>query len=328
MGTFALPAKLCKCSRSFLSTIARLPLPIGMNPTLGIALKIGSVACFAVMLTCVKAASAEVPPGETAFFRSFFTLVPVMIWLGWRGEIRGVLATNNFNGHLWRAGIGVIAMVLQFSALAFLPMPDVVAIGYAMPLLAIVFSAVLLREDVHAYRWAAVLVGLVGVTIILWPRLSFLRGMGSMPSETLGALFALGGAAAIALATITIKRLVVGERTPTIVTYFSILCSAAALLTSPFGWVVPSPPTIALLIACGISGGMAQILLTESFRYADNSTLAIFDYTSLLFAVLIGWALFGELPTWVTLAGAAIVMASGIYVAWREHRALNAPKPA
>lgn len=292
-----------------------------MNPTFGIALKIGSVACFAVMLTCVKAASADVPPGETAFFRSFFTLVPVMAWLALRGEIAGVLATNNFKGHLWRAGIGLVAMVLQFSALALLPLPDVVAIGYAMPLFAIIFSALLLSETVHSYRWAAVLIGLAGVLIILWPRLEFVRGGGGgMASETLGALFAVGGAAAIALATITLKKLVAGERTPTIVTYFSILCSAASLLTIPFGWKIPGPTTLALLVMSGIAGGMAQILLTESFRYADNSTLAIFDYTSMLFAVLIGWTLFGELPTWLTLLGAAIVIASGGYVAWREHR--------
>lgn len=290
-----------------------------MNPHLGITLKIGSVFCFAIMLTCVKAASAEVPPGEAAFFRSFFTLLPVLVWLSWRGEVAGALATNNLRGHLWRSGIGVAAMVLQFSALALLPLPDVVAIGYAMPLFAIVLSAVLLRETVHAFRWAAVLVGLVGVMIILWPKLSFLKGTAGLPSETLGALLAVGGAAAIALATITIKKLVAGERTPTIVTYFSILCSLAALLTLPFGWVVPSPVTVGLLVMCGIAGGMAQILLTESFRHADNSTLAIFDYTSLLFAVLIGWTLFGELPTWLTLLGAAIVFASGAYVVWREN---------
>lgn len=299
-----------------------------MNPSLGIALKIASVFFFAIMLTCVKAASAEVPPGEAAFFRSFFTLVPVLVWLGAKRQISGVLKTNNFNGHLWRAGIGVIAMVLQFSALAFLPLPDVVAIGYAMPLFAIVFSALLLGETVHRYRWGAVLVGLVGVAIILWPRLTFLRGVSGMPSETLGAFFALGGAAAIALATITVKKLVVGERTPTIVTYFSINCSLAALLTAPFGWVMPSPWILVMLVMSGVAGGMAQILLTESFRYADNSTLAIFDYTSMLFAVLIGWTLFGELPTWLTVLGAAIVIASGIYVAWREHHELASRKKA
>lgn len=293
-----------------------------MNPSLGIALKIGSVFFFAIMLTCVKAASVEVPPGETAFFRSFFTLLPVLVWLGAKGQIAGVLRTGNFKGHLWRAGIGVIAMVLQFSALALLPLPDVVAIGYAMPLFAIVFSALLLGEIVHGYRWSAVLIGLIGVVIILWPRLTFLRGLSGVPLETLGAFFALGGAAAIALATITVKKLVVGERTPTIVTYFSINCSLAALLTAPFGWVVPSPWVLALLVLCGVAGGMAQILLTESFRYADNSTLAVFDYTSMLFAVLIGWSLFGEFPTWLTVTGAAIVISTGIFVAWREHHEL------
>jgi drug/metabolite transporter (DMT)-like permease len=290
-----------------------------MNPSLGIALKIASVFFFAIMLTCVKAATAEIPPGEVAFFRSFFTLVPVMAWLAWRGEVAGVLVTRNFKGHLWRAGIGLIAMVLQFSAVALLPLPDVVAIGYAMPLFAILFAAVLLGEIVHGYRWAAVLIGLSGVLVILWPRLAFLKGVSSLPSETWGAACAVAGAMAIALATITIKKLVVGERTPTIVTYFSINCSAASLLTLPFGWLMPTPTTTLLLVICGIAGGMAQILLTESFRYADNSTLAIFDYTSLVFAVLIAWLLFAELPTPLTLLGAAIVIASGAYVAWREH---------
>lgn len=290
-----------------------------MNPNFGIALKLASVGCFALMLTCIKAASAEVPTFEIAFFRSFFALLPVMLWLAWRGEISGVLATGNLQGHLWRAGVGLVAMMFQFASLAFLPLHDVVAIGYAMPLFWVLFSAVILREDVHAYRWAAVLFGFVGVLVILWPRVSFLKGGGVMPSETMGALLALAGAATIALAMITLKKLVAGERTATIVIYFSINCSLASLLTLPFGWVLPGPGTLSILVACGIVGGLAQILLTESLRHADSSTLAIFDYSSMLFALAIGWGLFGDLPTPLMLSGAAIVIASGIYVAWREH---------
>ena len=141
------------------------------RPLLGIALKVGAVFCFITMFTFVKLAG-QVPPGQIVFFRSFFALIPVLIWVFARGHGLAAFKTDDFAGHLWRGIIGVTSMGLGFFGLTQLPLPEAVAIGYAMPLITVVMGAVLLKEQVRAYRWTAVLVGLVGVMIVSWPRLS------------------------------------------------------------------------------------------------------------------------------------------------------------
>jgi drug/metabolite transporter (DMT)-like permease len=291
-----------------------------MNPRLGISFKIGSVLLFTAMFTCVKAASVEVPPGEAVFFRSFFALLPIMIFLVMQGEFPAALKTCNPFGHAWRGVLGVASMGLNFAALGLLPLPDAIAIGYLMPLLATAFAAIFLGERVRVFRWSAIFIGLIGVVVILWPRLDVLKGPSGSSGEALGALCALGGATVVALATVVLRKLVVAERTTTIVVYFSATCTIASLFTIPFGWQLPSPGMAALLILSGLSGGLGQILITESYRHAETSTIAPFEYTSMLFGILIGYVLFGEVPTPAVLTGGAIVIAAGLLLIWREHQ--------
>jgi drug/metabolite transporter (DMT)-like permease len=119
---------------------------------------------------------------------------------------------------------------------------------------------------------------------------------------------------------VVLRTLVVAERTTAIVIYFSITCTVASLFTIPFGWQVPSVGIAALLILSGLSGGLGQILITESYRYAETSTVAPFEYTSMLFGILIGYVLFDEVPTPAVLTGGAIVIAAGLLLIWREHQ--------
>lgn len=291
-----------------------------MNPRLGIALKIASVLAFTVMFTCVKAASAEVPPGEAVFFRSFFALLPILVYLAILGDLPSALRTSNPYGHLWRGLLGVASMGLNFAALGLLPLPDAIAIGYLMPLLSTAFAAIFLGERVRAFRWSAILIGFIGVLIILWPRLDVLRGPSGASAEATGALCALGGATVVALATVVLRTLVVAERTTTIVIYFSVMCTIASLFTIPFGWQVPSPGVAILLIMTGLSGGLGQIFVTECYRHAETSTVAPFEYTSMLFGILIGYVLFDEVPTPAVITGGAIVIAAGLLLIWREQQ--------
>jgi drug/metabolite transporter (DMT)-like permease len=232
------------------------------------------------------------------------------------------LRTQNPLGHLWRGFAGTTAMGLGFAGLALLPLPEVTAIGYAAPLLTVVFAAMFLGEQVRAFRLIAVVVGLAGVLIVLSPRL------GAFGSEsdaegvraTLGAIVVLGGAVFNALAQVFVRKLVGTERTSTIVLYFSLTASGLALLTLPFGWVVPDPGDAALLILAGLLGGVGQIFLTASYREADASVVAPFEYVSILFALAIGFAVFDEVPTPTMLAGAGIVIAAGIAIIWRERQ--------
>ena len=290
-----------------------------MNPKLGIAYKLASVVGFTVMSACVKAASEGAPTVEVCFFRAFFALLTIMAVLAWRGEFPAAIYTANPWGHVWRGLTALASMICNFTALACLPLPDAIALGYASPLFLTIFAAVLLGEVVRSFRWTAVAVGLTGVLIVLWPRLDVLRGGVGSPVEALGAACAMTGAATGALGAILASRLVVGERTSTIVFYFSAIASAGFLLTLPFGWVVPDAFTCLLLVITGVLGGFSQLAVTESYRHAETSTVAPFEYTSMLFGMALGYFLFSELPTATMLLGSTIVVAASLYVIWREH---------
>lgn len=289
-----------------------------MNPSLGITLKIVAVLIFTCMYVCIKATQPQVPPGQVAFFRSFFALVPIGIYLLLRNEFPQALHTSRPWGHIWRGIFGTTAMVLNFAAIGLLPLPDAIAISYGVPMFTAIFAALLLGEVIQAHRWTAIAVGFVGVLVIMWPRLAFLKGEFQSASEGLGALCAVAATAAIGLALVHVRGLVKTERTPTIVFYFSITASVFSLLTFPFGWRIPDPGTAALLILSGLLGGVGQIFLTESYRHAETSTLAPFEYVSLLFSIAFGIWLFNEAPTIYTLIGSAIVIAAGTSMIWRE----------
>lgn len=296
------------------------PTGLSDGPLRGILLKVASVCIFVLMSALLKA-TGTVPAGQLVFYRCLFAIVPVLIYLAWRRQLVAGFKTANPVGHVVRGLIGVVSMGLSFYALTKLPLPEAIALGYASPLLIVVFSALLLKEQVHFIRWSAVLVGLVGVAIMLWPRLTVFSGQTEIGlGETIGAVAALGGAVCAAFAMMQVRKLVQTERTETIVLYFFISASIIALLTSPFGWIWPSPQQALFLILAGFAGGIAQILMTASYRHADMSVIAPFEYTSLLLGLVVGYFAFGEIPTMPMLIGAAVVIASGIVVILREHR--------
>jgi len=288
------------------------------NPATGILLKVVSVLVFIVMSSLIKAVSDHIPPGESVFFRSAFAIPVILGWLAWRRELATGLRVKNPLGHVWRGVAGTSAMGLGFAALGFLPLPEVTAIGYASPLLVVIFAAMFLGEEVRAFRLSAVALGLVGVLIVLSPRMNGVEGRDI--SEAFGAMAALMGAVFAALAQVFVRKMVATERTSAIVFWFTITSAGLSLITIPFGWVWPSPTEFALLIGVGVLGGLGQILLTSSYRFADASIVAPFDYASMIFALGIGYFVFGEVPTLVMLGGAALVIAAGVLIIWREHQ--------
>lgn len=289
-----------------------------MQPLRGIGFKIASVIFFIAMQSLIKATSDHVPPGQAVFFRSFFAIPVIVFWLYLRHELHQGVGTANPLGHFWRALVGTMAMGLGFASLGFLPLPEVTALGYAAPLLVVVFAAMFLGEKVGVWRLGAVGLGLVGVLVVLSPRLSV--GADASHAQALGATLALGGAVFTALAQIFVRKLVQSERTATIVFWFSFNASALSLVTLPFGWVIPTWTEAALLITAGLLGGVGQILLTSSYRHADASVVAPFEYASMIFALVIGYFVFREVPTLTMLAGGALVVLAGILIIWREHK--------
>lgn len=289
-----------------------------MQPLRGITFKIISVCIFVAMSSLIKAASGDVPPGEAVFFRSVFALPVIIGWLAMRHELRDGWKTVNPLGHVWRGLVGTMAMGLGFAGLGLLPLPEVTAIGYAAPLLVVIFAAMFLNEEVRAFRLTAVALGLFGVLIVLSPRFSL--GVDTNTSQTLGAVLVLMGAVCAALAQVFVRKLVFTENTAAIVFWFSITATVLSLTTLPWGWAMPGPGALVMLVLAGLLGGLGQIFLTSSYRYADASLVAPFDYTSMILALLVGYFVFAEVPTVTMIIGAMIVISAGVMIIWRERQ--------
>jgi drug/metabolite transporter (DMT)-like permease len=275
-----------------------------MNVVTAIAIKMISVMLFAVMSTLVRYLGDGVPVGQVVFFRSVFAIVPVVVIYAWRRELAAAVRTGRPFGHVTRGLISVVGMFLNFAALARLQLVDATAIGFASPLITVALAALILKEHVRAYRWSAVAIGFSGVIVMMWPYLDVTRlfAAGS-PESTVGALCAITAAFTNAGTVIQTRRLTDSETTSSIVFYFSLICAIAGACTLPF-----------------LLGGLSHIFLTESYRYAAASVVAPFDYTAMLWAFLLGYTFFDELPNVYIFVGSAIVCAAGLFVIWRERQ--------
>lgn len=296
-------------------------------PGRAIALKLGAVFLFMVMAALIKAASGAVPPGQAVFFRSLFAIPVIGLWLWQQGHLHDGLVVNNLSGHVWRGLFGTTAMGLTFAGLALLPLPEVTAIGYATPIFTVLFAALFLGERVRLFRLSAVGLGLIGVMIVLTPRLSVGGDLGT--TATMAALMVLTASILRALVQIHVRRLVQTDSTSAIVFYFSLTATCISLLTLPLGWLLPLPSlawtspgieVLGMIICAGLIGGIAQIMITSSYRFGTASMLAPFDYASMIFASIIGWVVFSEVPTRAILIGASLVIAGGVLIIWRERQ--------
>jgi drug/metabolite transporter (DMT)-like permease len=299
----------------------------------GILLKVLATLLFSVMSALVKVTGASYPVSELVFFRSLFALPVLLAYLAWRGQFPRAIYTDRILGHVGRGIAGSFGMFSSFYSLQLLPLPDATALGFAAPLMVVALAALILRERVRIYRWSAVAVGFVGVLIMLWEQLGMFRGGGN----GLGASAALSAALFSAIATIQTRRLTMSEATGAIVFYFSLttigfglFAGIVALAWPDHGlgaewiarqvWRAPPAADALALIILGTLGGMAQILMTQSYRYADASVVAPFDYTAMIWALLIGLFMFGEVPHVAVIAGAIIVAGAGLFVIWREEQ--------
>jgi drug/metabolite transporter (DMT)-like permease len=271
-------------------------------------------------LTCLSAlvkwtGARGVPVFEIIFFRNVFAFVPLGLYI-WRTTGFEVLQTQRPLGHIARSGIGLAAMVCGFSALQHLPLTEATALQFTSPLFMTALSALVLSEPVGRHRWGAVLVGFIGVLVMARPA----PGHMNLTGVTFGMLGALG----VAGAAVAIRQMADTERGPTIVFYFTLGGAVLGLAGSAFHWVIPDPMTLAALVLAGLVGGVGQLLLTEALRNAPVGVVAPFDYTQLVWAAVLGFLVWGELPHPLTLIGAAIVAASGVYILHRELRRFRA----
>jgi drug/metabolite transporter (DMT)-like permease len=302
---------------------------------LGILLKIAATFVFAAMSAIIKTVSVRFPVGEIVLFRSVFAMATLVLWLARRGEFPRALRTRRKLGHVGRSIAGSGGMFGSFIALSLLPLADATAFTFVSPLLIVPMAAMALGETVRPYRWAAVGVGFAGVLVMLSDDLGHGAGATAAAGYAAGAAVALCGAACTAVAMIQTRRLARSEATGAIVFYFTTVTAAisAILLLLAAFWpsgapgadflagqtfVAPGALEFCLLASIGLLGGAGQILMTHSYRFADASIVAAFDYVSMIWAATFGYAFFAETPSAAVLAGAAIVTAAGVFVLWRE----------
>jgi drug/metabolite transporter (DMT)-like permease len=287
-----------------------------MRPFLGILLQLIASLAFTFQGAFARYLGESVPLGQMVFARSTIAVLPLIIMLAWQGKLATLGRTRNIFAHITRSFTNVAGMFFNYAGFTRVPLADATAIGYAMPLFTVILAAMFLGEVVRVWRWCAVFVGLLGVLVMLSPHVG--QGSGDTQSA-IGALFCLIAALLFGIAMTQVRHMSATETTASLVFYYSLIASLVALTTLYWGWIVPSWDQLAVLIGLGVCGGIAQILMTESFRYADASVLAPFSYVSMIWAVMIGFLWFGEVPELVVLAGALVVIGSGLFVIWREH---------
>jgi len=287
------------------------------HPIRAILLMNGAVLLFTIMDATVKGVSTRYPTGQIVFFRNFFAFLPILIFLWQTGGLS--FRTNRLRNHLLRAVFGVTSMYCYFLSYKLLPLSDAVALSLSSPIFMTILAIPLLGEKIGIRRWAAVFVGFIGVLIMTRP------GAGVFE---LAALVPLIATIFYDLAMVTVRKMS-EERSGTVAFYFTLFACLAGLATIPFGrpdwagyglgvWVWPSRADLVVLVIIGLIGGCGQILLTNAFRMAPMAVVAPFDYTALVYAFVLGYFCFGEVPDAYLITGGLTVVASGIYIVHRE----------
>lgn len=277
---------------------------------MGIACMVAGSAVFASVDAVVKWLMADYSVVQVMFFRSAFALLPLAP-LVWRAGAAS-LATRRPVAHALRAGLGLVAIGSFFIAFRELPLAQVIAISFAASLIMTALSVPILGETVGPRRWAAVAVGFVGVLVIVRPGGAELG---------LGMVAALLGTVLYAVVMVLMREMARTEKSVTIVFWFTLTCTLLTGAALPWHWQPPSWPDLGLFALLGVLGGSGQLLATQAVRLAPVSVVAPFDYLHIIWSVALGWALWAEVPTLHTVAGAAVIIGCGLYILEREARA-------
>jgi len=266
-----------------------------------------SICAFSLMDVIVKW-SIDYPIGQVLFFRGFFGIVFYFFVIP-KNRLHNFYQTKRPGLHILRCTSGLIALVAIFIALRELPLATVVSISFAAPIFTTIFSIFFLSEKVGVFRWLAVLVGFVGILIITEPGISQLNIFYVFPI-----IFCLG----LSYVAITIRQLSTTEPVWLISFYFSLSITLLSLITIPQGWVMPSLNHLILLSLIGVFGGVANLWLSQSYKYSEVSLVTPLKYLALVFAIIFGYFIWDEIPTIKTLVGASLVIISTLIIFRRE----------
>lgn len=264
------------------------------------------------MTVCVKFLGQEIPSGQTIFVRGLLSML-VLALIAWQTNRLQLLKTRNLRSHALRSLSGTVSMFCLFTAVTMIPLADVTAITFTAPMFLTVLAMVFLGERIHRFRWTALGFGFLGVLIMIGPHLTFTQ------STSFGALIALGAAMFSAIAMTFLRSMSSSEHAITITFYFSLTFTVCAASTAMQGWPSPTQAQWSYIVLAGLFGVFGQLLMTYSYRYAEASTVAPLDYTSMIMAVILGYLFFDEIPTLSVWIGAPLVVGAGLIILWREY---------
>lgn len=279
------------------------------NPALGVSAMLLSVLLFSMMDATVKWLGSTYPTQQIMFFRCLVAMIPVAIIIYSRGGMT-ILKTSQPGMHLLRSVLGISAMGFAFYAFSLMRLADAISILHTTPLFMTALSVLLLGERVGKYRWSAVVAGFIGMLIVVRP------GEGMLQS---GSLFMLIAALLIAFTTIIIRHLSARDDPVCITFYFTVTGVLVSTIgIAIFGWESPSAHDWFFLIAVGLLGGLAQYLMTLSYRHSEIAVVAPLKYLSIAIGGLLAYFIWSEIPDFQSLVGIVIIVASGLYTLHRE----------
>lgn len=282
------------------------------RPSFGITLRLLSGFLFAGMFVSVKIVSETVPLGEIVFFRSFFALMPLVIFLWIRDEFPSGLATKRPIAHFIRSSFGALALFASFASIARLSVAEATLISQLSPVLMAVAASFLLSERLTIWRVGGVALGFSGVIVLVWPELG---GSSTDWMRLTGYMIGLASAVLSALALIMVRSLNKTDSPGGIALYFVLASMIGAFFTLPWGWIMPDGQTLILLISAGLFGGLAHIALTLAFRYAEASRLAPFEYVALFWPLLADLFIFGVVPSTAFILAVPLILAGAFFSA-------------
>ena len=285
---------------------------------LGILYMVGATIVFAASSAVSKWLVASYPVGEVLFTRTAVALVTCALFIMPQTGL-AVFRTQRLSHHVMRSVSQGCSQTFLLIAFSLMPLAGAIAINFSAPLFTALISALLLKETVGPARWLALLVGFCGVLIVTNP------GMGTFQ---IGALFALANAVLYGSVTAGVRGMTATESAETLILYQLALLTALFALPLPLGWSSPTPADTAWIVFNGVSNAVGQYWWTRALHLAPASAVAPFNYLSLVWAIILGFAVWGDVPTVSLVIGSGVVVASGLFLLWRETNARSAKLPA
>ena len=283
------------------------------RPMLALFLRLATALSLATMSMLVKLAQQRgAHLAELIFWRQAITVALVGGGLLLAGRLATV-RTKRFGAHARRALLGLVGMFFVYGAVILLPLAEATTISFTTPMFAVLLSLVLFRERIGFYRWAAVAIGFAGVLIVLQPG-------GSGAIDPFGAAIGLIAALFVALISLQIQDLNTTESPWSIIFWFTALTAPIAALALPFVATAHDPATWGIILAMALCGALAQVLLTSSLRFGSAATIIVMDYTSLIWATIYGFAIFGRVPPSTLWIGAPLIILAGLVIFYRERQ--------